>query len=84
MVERAAKRRFGSSWNEDEVLLWNKICDGLEHGFAPGECRRLMADPAAASCLKKLRGMRAALMDALSGRPRRPRRVKDREAASAE
>lgn len=63
--------RVGSSYNLAEVTHFNRILDGLEQGFGPGEMRRLMSDPLAKSVARKFRTALAAGREALAGNPRR-------------
>lgn len=63
--------RVGSSYNLAEVAHFNRILDGLEHGFGPGEMKRLMADPLAKSVVRKFRNALVAGREALAGNPRK-------------
>lgn len=78
------KHRLGTTYTVEEALHVAKIADALEHGFAPGEQRKLMADPLAKSFLKKMRAMRGAAQDVLAGSPRKAKRLRDVEPARAE
>ena len=84
MIREKKSIRLGSSWTVAEVIFWERLCLCIEGGFVSGEMRMMANSPLAKSGMRKFRSMAGSARAALAGTPRRAKRVRDREAASAQ